>query len=126
MFQVKTLDGRTVWRRRRYRVRRASVPGAFFFSTLDNGVVSKEYWRIIDCADDLSYCLFYYSGAASAAGLSYTGAVMGTKDGKSPAPQYAARIAAALETAGLKPWELSPARIDEAAQASAPLALSDI
>ena len=35
--QVKTLDGRTVWRRRHYRVKRGKVPGTFFFSVLDNG-----------------------------------------------------------------------------------------
>ena len=43
--QVKTLDGRLVWRRRHYRVRRAKQPGTFNFSVLDNGVISKEYWR---------------------------------------------------------------------------------
>jgi hypothetical protein len=63
--------GVQVWRRRRYRVRRGATPGTFHFSVLDNGVTSNEYWRILDCADDLSFCLFYYSGAASAAGLSY-------------------------------------------------------
>ena len=74
MFQVRTLDGRLVWRRRHYRVRRAKAPGTFHFSVLDNGavcdslrfarpakkiawifdttfcacragVISKEYWR---------------------------------------------------------------------------------
>ena len=39
VFQVKTLDGRTVWRRRHYRVRRAQLPGTFHFSVLDNGAV---------------------------------------------------------------------------------------
>ena len=43
--QVKTLDGRLVWRRRHYRVRRAKQPGTFNFSVLDNGVISKEFWR---------------------------------------------------------------------------------
>ena len=28
----------------------------------------REYWRILDCAEDFSYALFYYSGAAAAAG----------------------------------------------------------
>ncbi len=45
VMQVKTLDGRMVWRRRHYRVRRAKQPGTFNFSVLDNGVISKEYWR---------------------------------------------------------------------------------
>lgn len=32
VFQVKTIDGRTVWRRRHYRVKRDRVPGTFRFS----------------------------------------------------------------------------------------------
>ena len=42
-------------RRRHYRVRRRESPGTFDFSVLDNGVRSDEYWRIVDCADDLSW-----------------------------------------------------------------------
>ena len=41
IFKVKTLDGKEVWRRRHYRVRRAEVPGTFNYSVLDNGVTSK-------------------------------------------------------------------------------------
>jgi len=69
---------------------------------VDNGVVSNEFWRILDCDDDLKWAgdgidrllccvtllisffpflVFYYSGAASAAGTSYTGALVVTKDG---------------------------------------------
>lgn len=33
----------------------AATPGTFRFSVLDNGVVSNEYWRIIDVSDDLSW-----------------------------------------------------------------------
>jgi hypothetical protein len=66
--QVKTLDGGEVWRRRRYRVRRGEQPGTFHLSVSDNGVTSNKFWRTLDCADDLAFCLFYYSGAASAAG----------------------------------------------------------
>jgi len=32
-------------------VRRGNSPGQFFFSVLDNGVVSNEFWRILDCAE---------------------------------------------------------------------------
>ena len=71
--QVKTLDGKTVWRRRHYRVRRAEEPGTFHFSVLDNGVISKEYWRIVHVQDDLSWGLFYYAGAASVVGQAYRG-----------------------------------------------------
>lgn len=77
-----------MWRRRHYRVRPAkradSLPGQFFFNVLDNGVASNEYWRILDCADDLSWAIFYYSGAASAAGTSYSGALLVTPDGQWP------------------------------------------
>jgi hypothetical protein len=41
IFKVKTLDGGETWRRRHYKVRRADIPGNFFFSVLDNGVTSK-------------------------------------------------------------------------------------
>lgn len=90
----------------RYRVRRRATPGTFELSVLDNGVTSREHWKILDCAEDLTYCLFYYSGAAAAAGLSYTGAVLGTRDGMWPA-QYTERIHGALRQAGIEPWELS-------------------
>ncbi len=63
---------------------RGKLPGQFYFSVLDNGVVSNEYWRILDCADDLSWAVFYYSGAASAAGTNYRGALLVTKDGSWP------------------------------------------
>jgi hypothetical protein len=43
-------------------VRRGQAPGTFFFSVLDNGVTSTEFWRIVAVADDLSWILFYYSG----------------------------------------------------------------
>lgn len=71
--QVITLDGKTVWRRRHYRVRRAEDPGTFHFSVLDNGVISKEFWRIVHVEEDLSWGLFYYAGAASVVGQAYRG-----------------------------------------------------
>ena len=73
---------------------------------LDNGVRSNEMWRILDCADDLSWAgnskfsvssykiiriakyvlllmiVFYYSGAASVAGTSYQGSLIVTPDGR--------------------------------------------
>ena len=55
VFQAKTFDGSLVWRRRHYRVRRGKKPGTFFFSVLDNGVISNEFWRIADVDDDLSW-----------------------------------------------------------------------
>ncbi|GKB80516.1 violaxanthin de-epoxidase, chloroplastic [Tanacetum coccineum] len=61
-FQVKTLDGKLVWRRRKYRVKRGKVAGTFYFSVLDNGVVSNEYWTTVDVSEDFSWGLFHYSG----------------------------------------------------------------
>ncbi|GLI62480.1 hypothetical protein VaNZ11_005111 [Volvox africanus] len=117
VFKVVTLDGREVWRRRVYRVRRGKVPGTFHLSVLDNGVTSNEFWRILDCDEDLSFCLFYYSGAASAAGLSYSGAVLGTPDGHMPGPQHTERLNEALRRAGIEPWELSYVKNDDCADA---------
>ncbi|KAL3700555.1 hypothetical protein R1sor_018577 [Riccia sorocarpa] len=126
VFQVRTLGGETVWRRRHYRVVRGATPGTFYFSVLDNGVVSKEFWRIVFVADDLSWGLFYYSGAAAAAGQSYTGAVLVTPDGAWPDVSQAERLNAALEACGIKLWELyrvenSPSSEHE----SAPLGLPE-
>ncbi|CAE6001453.1 unnamed protein product [Arabidopsis arenosa] len=62
-----------VWRRRRYLVKRGKIPATFRFSVLDNGVVSNEFWIIVDVSDDLSWGLFHYNGAARVVGQSYTG-----------------------------------------------------
>ncbi|KAH7297711.1 hypothetical protein KP509_25G007800 [Ceratopteris richardii] len=106
VFRIKTLDGRLIWRKRRYRVRRGETAGTFHFSVLDNGVVSQEYWRIVDVPDDLSWGLFFYSGAAAAAGQSYTGAVLVTPDGQWPPESEEKRVLAALDRCGIKSWEL--------------------
>ncbi|GJM93333.1 hypothetical protein PR202_ga09880 [Eleusine coracana subsp. coracana] len=118
VFQVKTLEGKLVWRRRRYRVRRASSPGTFYFSVLDNGVISKEFWTIVDVPDDFSWGLFHYHGAAQAAGLAYTGAVLVTPDGSYPDVENE-RLASALEKCGIKKWELY--MVDNCSCAGAPL-----
>jgi hypothetical protein len=121
VFQVKTLDGRAVWRDRLYRVRRAAAPGSFHLSVLDNGVVSSEFWRVLDVDEDLGWGAFYYSGAASKAGLSYTGAILTSRDGLWPEGAAArARIEAALARAGTLPWELSNVTHD--ASGGAPMA----
>lgn len=106
IFQVKTLDGRIVWRRRRYRVKRGQTPGTFFFSVLDNGVVSNEFWTIVDVTDDLSWGLFHYHGAARVAGQSYTGAVLVSPDGRYPSEPESPRLHSALHKCGIKEWEL--------------------
>lgn len=122
MFQVTTLNGDTVWRRRHYRVLPGPAPGVFRLSVLDNGVVSQEVWRIVDCPDDMSYALFAYVGAAAAAGQAYTGAVLCTRTGDWPPEAHAARLAESLERAGVKTWELFRCSSTDAA-AGAPLAI---
>lgn len=120
IFRVKTLGGRDVWRERHYRVRRASVPGTFHLSVLDNGVTSKEYWRVLDCDEALSWCLFYYSGAASVAGVSYSGAILATQDGAYPSMDVMeGRVQTAMQRAGMQLWELST--VDNSACEDAPL-----
>jgi hypothetical protein len=108
VFKVVTLAGEEVWRRRHYRVRKAQLPGQFYFSVLDNGVMSNEFWRILDCADDLSWGVFYYAGAASAAGTNYRGALIVSPDGKWPTmtDDTYARIESALGRGGIKLWEM--------------------
>jgi hypothetical protein len=123
VFQVTTLDGRTVWRRRHYRVRPTAdgPPGTFWFSVLDSGVVSLEYWTIVDAADDLTWALFAYRGAAGASGQTYVGSVLCSRDGAWPREDAAVEsaIEAALERAGVKVWEMfettnTPGAVDEA------------
>ncbi|XP_004504008.1 uncharacterized protein [Cicer arietinum] len=106
VFQVKTFEGEMVWRRRKYRVKRGKIYGTFNFSVLDNGVVSNEFWTIVDVADDLSWGLFHYHGAARAAGQSYTGAVLVSPDGAFPNERERTKIVAALEKCEIKEWEL--------------------
>ena len=84
VFKVQTLDGKEVWRRSDYRCKRGDAPGTFYFSFMDNGVTSLEYWRIVDAADDMSWSLYYYAGAAKVAGQAYIGAVLATADGLWP------------------------------------------
>ena len=114
IFKVETLDGKVVWRERLYRVKRHKPDlredgaPAFRLSVLDNGVTSLENWTILDCDDNLSWCIFAYSGAASRAGLSYTGAILASRDGRWPTDRDAlSRIQESLELNGIKMWELT-------------------
>ncbi len=50
--------------------------------------------------------VLYYSGAASTAGQSYTGAVFVTRDGTWPDPKHFQRVEEAHEKCGIKLWEL--------------------
>jgi hypothetical protein len=108
VFRVQTLDGRNIWCKRHYRVRqRDENPATFRLSVSDNGVTSDEYWTIVGAADDLSWIVFHYAGAAQAVGLRYLGGLLCTPDGFLPkkADDLAA-IWQCFQSAGIQPWEL--------------------
>ena len=108
VFKVTTIYGEEVWRRRHYKVRRGNSPGQFFFSVLDNGVTNNEFWRIVDCDDNMSWAVFYYSGCAAAAGTAYSGSLLVTKDGQWPVSSGSTltRIYKAFDKFEILPWEL--------------------
>ena len=114
VFKVDTLDGKTVWRERLYRVRRQPVDyrsdglPVFRFSVLDNGVTSLEDWTVLACDEaELEWCVFAYAGAASRAGMSYSGAILASRDGNWPTDKGAlGTIRDALEQSSIKMWEL--------------------
>ncbi|GMH65508.1 hypothetical protein TrST_g10150 [Triparma strigata] len=124
VFKVQTLDGRNIWAKRHYKVRRGDVPGRFMLSVLDNGVTSLERWNIVACADDLSWCVFHYSGAASAVGQMYSGGLLCTPDGALP-PSAALNneVKAAFESVDIALWELFTCTNDEVEDDSGPAPL---
>uniref|UniRef100_A0A7S2NHL1 Uncharacterized protein n=1 Tax=Haptolina brevifila TaxID=156173 RepID=A0A7S2NHL1_9EUKA len=87
-----------------------SSHGAWTLTTLDNGVISKEHWTTVDAADDLSWAVFHYSGAAAVVGQSYLGALLCSADGKWPKAAVGGaeydRIRAAFRKCGIELWEL--------------------
>mmetsp|Transcript_22733 Transcript_22733/g.33570 ORF Transcript_22733/g.33570 Transcript_22733/m.33570 type:complete len:605 (+) Transcript_22733:83-1897(+) len=114
VFAVDTLQGDRVWCKRHYRCtpRRHwsddNAAGAWTLSTLDNGMVSEEHWTIVDAADDLSWAVLHYSGAAKRAGQSYVGALLCSPDGNFPTTTGATyeRIRQAFQKCDLELWEL--------------------
>lgn len=128
VFQVDTLAGAKVWRRRHYRVRAAGdgSVAVYNLSVLDSGVVSSERWRIVDAPDDLSYALFCYVGAAAASGQAYVGAVLCTRDGGWVPERHADRLSASLARASIEPWELIRVKVspDLEAESAPPLGLA--
>ena len=107
VFRVETIDGRNVWAKRHYRVRDGKITGTFRFSVLDNGVTSDEFWTLVDVADDLSYVIFHYAGAARAVGQRYLGGLLCTADGTLPSEsEREEKIYPKLRSAGIDPWEL--------------------
>lgn len=106
VFRVETIDGRSVWCKRHYKVRSGEIPGTFHLSVLDNGVTSSEFWTIAGVADDLSWIVFHYAGAAKAVGMRYLGGLLCTADGSLPPESENEHIWKALKSAGIEPWEL--------------------
>lgn len=99
---------------RHYKVRNGKIPGTFKFSVLDNGVTSNEFWTIVDTADDLSWVVFHYAGAAGAVGQRYLGGLLCTPDGKLPDDEaQLERVWGALRSAEIEPWELFVVDNDE-------------
>lgn len=106
VFRVETIDGRNVWAKRHYKVNYGKTPGTFHFSVLDNGVVSKEFWNIVGAAEDLSWVVFHYAGAAAAVGQRYIGGLLCTADGSLPPEKDRDEIWSLFESCGIEPWEL--------------------
>jgi len=120
VFKVETLDGRQVWAKRHYRCMPRQVDpdlrannsscGAWTLTTLDNGVVSTEHWTTVDAADDLSWAVLHYSGAAAVVGQSYVGGLLCSADGQWPNDarqgEGLRRIRDALDKCGIQLWEL--------------------
>jgi VDE lipocalin domain len=106
VFRVETLDGRNVWCKRHYKVRPGPEAATFRLSVLDNGVTSDEFWTIVGAADDLSWIVFHYAGAAKVVGLRYLGGLLCTPGGSMPHSSQLPVIWEVLQSAGIQPWEL--------------------
>lgn len=84
----------------------------------------SEYWKIMDCDEEFAWAVFYYGGAASAAGITYRGALICSPSGRVPEDAAAKeRIEAALDACGIQMWEMYSVDNDDCA--SAPLSVPD-
>lgn len=81
------------------------VPGTFRFSVLDNGITSDEFWTIVAVADDLTWIVFHYAGAAGAVGMRYLGGLLCTANGSLPDENKLPEVWKALQSAGIQPCE---------------------
>jgi hypothetical protein len=106
VFRVETLDGESVWCKRHYKVRPGAVPGTFKLSVLDNGITSNEFWTIAGVAEDLSWTVLHYAGAAGAVGQRYIGGLLCTPDGAVPPVSQQEEIWKVFKSAGIQPWDL--------------------
>lgn len=76
------------------------------------------------CAEDLDWAVFYYSGAASAAGITYRGALLCSPTGAVPTGRdIEQQVNAALEACGIRPWEMFT--VDHSCCAEAPLSVPE-
>lgn len=106
VFRVETLDGQSVWCKRHYKVRPGPIAGTFKLSVLDNGITSNEFWTIAGVADDLSWTVLHYSGAAGAVGQRYIGGLLCTPDGAVPPDSELPAIWKVFQNSGIQPWDL--------------------
>jgi VDE lipocalin domain len=106
IFLVETLDGRSIWCKRRYRGQPDKIPGTFRFSDMDNGIISNELWTIVAVADDLSWIVLHYAGAAAAVGQRFMSVLLCTAGGSLPNERQLAKVWKAVASAGVQPWEL--------------------
>jgi hypothetical protein len=87
-------------------------------------VICREYWRIMDADEDLRWVVFYYSGAAAAAGITYRGALICTPSGKLPEDERTMLlINAALKRCGIQSWEMFS--VDNECCTDAPLSVPE-
>ena len=106
VFRVETLDGESVWCKRHYKVRPGATAGTFKLSVLDNGITSNEFWTIAGVAEDLSWTVLHYAGAAGAVGQRYIGGLLCTPDGAVPPESQQEEIWKVFKNAGIQPWDL--------------------
>lgn len=77
-----------------------------YLSLLFTRVTSDEFWTIAGAADDLSWIVFHYAGAAKTVGLRYLGGLLCTPDGSMPKEIDLPAIWDCFKSAGIEPWEL--------------------
>lgn len=78
----------------------------------------------MDCDEMMKWAVFYYSGAATAAGITYRGALICTPSGVLPEDDATMqRIYAALGRCGIESWEMFG--VNNAGCSDAPLSVPD-
>lgn len=78
----------------------------------------------MDCDEMMQWAVFYYSGAATTAGITYRGALICTPSGSVPEdPAAMQRINAALDRCGIRSWEMFDVNND--CCSDAPLSVPD-